>query len=273
MRIQVHGHRGCRAYLPENTIPGFQRALEFGVDSLELDIVVSADHQLVVSHEPYFSSNISLNPEGDPILDEDQLTHNIYRKKYSEIIKYDVGSSIHPTFKDQENFRCYKPLLAEVFEMFRIHPLVPGQKLCLFNIEVKFHPELVGHFYPNVDTYVKLLVDLIEKHEMSERVIIQSFDYDILRKTRELNPALFISALNDKEITVNECFSNLGFTPDAFGPNFELLNRQSVEYCKNLGVKVIPWTVNKKEDIQRIVDLEVDGIISDYPDLVFKYLN
>ena len=138
----------------------------------------------------------------------------------------------------------------------------------LFNIEVKFHPQLVDHFYPTVDTYVKLLVDLIEKHEMSERVIIQSFDYDILRKTRELNPSLFISALNDKEIPVKECFSNLGFTPDAFGPNFELLNRQSVEYCKGLGVKVIPWTVNEIEDMKRMIESGVDGIITDYPNRI-----
>ncbi len=272
MKIQVHGHRGCRAYMPENTIDGFQKAIDLGVDALELDVVVSKDHEIVVSHEPYFSSQISLDPFGKLIPSDEQLTHNLYQKNYEEIKTYDVGIARHDKFPEQQNKACYKPLLSEVFEVFNSHDLQENQDLCLFNIEVKFHPLLVPHYYPNEETFAKLLVNLVTKHKMTKRVIIQSFDYNILKWVKKLDDRLFISALNDKVQTAEECILELGFLPQAYGPDHTLLKQEDLNFCQKNGIQLIPWTVNEPQDIQKMIAFEVDGIISDYPDRVIQQL-
>ena len=135
--FEIEGHRGARGLLPENTIPSFIKALEYGVKTIELDVVVSRDNKLVVSHEPWFSSVISLDPKGNPIPAEKQKEHNIYNMNYSEIKKYDVGSLGNKDFPEQQKMKTYKPLLSEVF--VEIGKYVKKNKLqpVRYNIEIK----------------------------------------------------------------------------------------------------------------------------------------
>src|SRR5215510_6152780 len=114
-KFDIEGHRGCRGLMPENSIPAFLKALELGVDTLELDVVVSRDGQLVVSHEPFFSADFTLDPDGKRIPREKQTEYNLFRMDYAEIKKYDVGSIGNPRFADQVKVKTYKPLLSEVF--------------------------------------------------------------------------------------------------------------------------------------------------------------
>ena len=100
--IDYQGHRGCRGLLPENTIPAFKKALDLGVKTLEMDVVITKDKQVILSHEPWFSHEIALDPEGNPIQLETETSHRIYQMTFEETQNYDVGSKDHPRFPEQE---------------------------------------------------------------------------------------------------------------------------------------------------------------------------
>ena len=113
--FSIEGHRGARGYVPENTIPSFKKALEQGSDTLELDVVVSKDGKVVVSHEPWFSSVISLDKDGNAIPAEKEREYNIFQMPYSEVKLYDVGSMGNKGFPEQVKMKVAKPLLSDVF--------------------------------------------------------------------------------------------------------------------------------------------------------------
>ena len=101
--LDIQGHRGCRGLLPENTIPAFLKAIELGATTLELDVVISKDKQVVVSHDPYLSHMICLNAKGEAISEEEEKEYNLYKMSYAEIAQCDCGSQPHPGFPEQEN--------------------------------------------------------------------------------------------------------------------------------------------------------------------------
>ena len=112
----IQGHRGCRGEFPENTLPAFQHALEAGVTVLEMDVCISADGQVLVSHEPYMNSLYAIKPDGTPVLKSEEKGLNVYKMSYSEVRKFDVGSRGNPLFPEQKKVFAYKPLLEEVFQ-------------------------------------------------------------------------------------------------------------------------------------------------------------
>ena len=109
--FSIEGHRGARGWLPENTIPSFKKALEQGADTIELDVVVTKDNKLVVSHEPWFSSMISLDKDGKPIPADKQKEFNIYKMDYAEVRQFDVGSIGNKDFPQQQKMKVAKPHL------------------------------------------------------------------------------------------------------------------------------------------------------------------
>ena len=259
--MDIQGHRGCRGLYPENSLPAFSKAIELGVHTLELDVVISKDHKVVVSHEPYMNHLIALDVYGNTISKEKGLSYNLYQMTYDSIQMYDCGSKVHPRFPEQKKLKVYKPLLDEV--------IVLGDsmtnKTIRYNIEIKSLPEYDCIYTPNVEEFVKLVVEVIRSKKISERTTLQSFDLRALEFIKQQAPDITIALLVDDKESIQEKLKALSFQPDILSPYFKLLSAENVREFQEANLKVIPWTLNEINDMQQMIDFKVDGIITDYP--------
>lgn len=264
--LDVQGHRGCRGLMPENTIPGFIRALETGVNTLEMDVGITKDSQVIVSHDPYFHTHISTAPNGEEITENNMVSHNIFLLDYEEVIKYDVGLKSHPNFPIQRKIPAIKPKLSMVFETvesyIKNNKLIPVQ----YSIELKRKVDYDHQFHPAGETFSQLVIDVLDEYKLIDRVILQCFDVETLQIIRKKRPEIKLAYLIETEKDYRANLDLLGFIPEIYSPAFSLVDSELVNYCNSQNMKLIPWTVNEVSDLQRIMKLGVHGIISDYPD-------
>lgn len=267
--IDVQGHRGCRGLFPENSIPAFQKALELGVTTLELDLVISKDKKVVVSHEPFMNHEIALDIDGKEITEAEEKSFNLYKMTYDSIKMYDCGSKPHLKFPKQQKIKTYKPLLEEVIDLAEKQ----SKQTILYNIEIKSLPEWDNIFTPKVDEFVDLVLEIIKAKGISNRVTLQSFDVRTLEEIKRKAPSIMVSLLIDEFESINKKLRSMTFKPQILSPYYKLITKKNVERFHKKGFKVIPWTLNEEKDIQTMIDYKVDGIISDYPDRLIKILN
>jgi glycerophosphoryl diester phosphodiesterase len=265
-KLDIQGHRGARGLFPENTIPAFEAALKLGVNTLELDVVVSKDGQVVVSHEPFMNHEITLDVNGNPISESDEKSFNLYHMSYDSIRLYDVGSKLHPRFPNQIKMKVAKPLLSEVIKTAEKQS---GKKI-RYNIEIKSLPGYDGLFSPEVDEFVRLALEIIKSEKISKRTTLQSFDVRALESIHRQAPKIKTVLLVDGNESIDAKLSELTFKPKIISPYFELLDIVSVEKYHRQNFKVIPWTLNSEKDMKLMMEYKVDGIISDFPDLLLK---
>ena len=268
--FDIEGHRGARGLVPENTIPSFLKALEFGVDTLELDVVISRDNQIVVSHEPWFASVISLDKNGNPIPEEKEKEYNLYKMNYSEIKLYDVGSLGNKNFPEQQKMKVYKPLLKDVFGEVQKYIRKNKLKQVRYNIEIKSSPAGDNVYHPNTSVFARMIYDEVLANKMQKNVIIQSFDVRPLQELRKLPVKLPLALLVGNKDGIEKSIANLGFQPDTYSPHFSLVDEATVAYCRERKMKIVPWTVNEIADLERMSKFNLDGIITDYPDRAVK---
>lgn len=271
----IHGHRGCRGLLPENTIQAFRKALELGVDFLELDVVVSKDKKVVVSHEPYFNPIFSTKPDGKPVLSVKET--NIYELDYKEIRSYDVGLRGHSCFPDQNKVASFKPLLSDVIDLISAFRLSFSSKSFGLNIELKSLPFEYNVSQPEPFEFVSLVLKELHLIDSKVDVVLQSFDVNVLKilhwqrqSSLYFDISFLVEPEDDNEIDSN--LEKLGFKPDIWSPNFSVLSKTKVDYLHQKGIKVIPWTVNEISDMSQMLNLGCDGIITDYPDRAIAYI-
>jgi len=268
----IHGHRGCRGLLPENTIPAFLKATELGCDFLELDVIISKDGQVIISHEPWMSNLLCLTPDGDPILEADEQRHNLYTMTVAEIQRYDCGSIEHPDFPDQDQRKTNKPTLRELLEQVDEHALLSGVAPPSFNIEIKSDPALYGTFQPQPVPFAHAVIETIDSLGLAERCIIQSFDPAILEAVHAERDDLPLALLVETATDLNTALAQLTFKPTIYSPHFSMADSTLLSALRQKEIDLVVWTVNEPADIQRMFDLGVDGIISDYPDRVITIL-
>ncbi len=269
MQFDKQGHRGCRGLMPENTIPAMLKALEFGVTTLEMDICISKDKKVFLSHEPFFNHEISTKPNGTFITEVEELNYNMYQMNYDSIIKYDVGFKPHPRFPQQEKLKAIKPLLSDFFIAVKEYTKSSKKVFPYFNIETKTMPESDTIYHPSPKEFIELLMKEISSYKMENYVIIQSFDVRTLQYLNIQYPKIKTALLIEEteKTTIAEQLKKLGFTPTIYSPAFSLVNENLISYCHQQNIKIIPWTINTKEEIERLKKLGVDGIITDYPNL------
>lgn len=264
--FSIEGHRGARGYLPENTIPSFIKALEMGADTIELDLAVSRDGELVVSHEHWFSSVISSDPQGRPITPEKEKEHNIFKMDYREVKRYDVGIRGNRDFPLQQKVKAYKPRLKDVFKAVDRYAKKKRLKYIRYNIEIKSSPAGDGTFHPAPDIFAKLVADEIRAHKLEKTVIVQSFDVRPLQELKKIAPALPLALLVGNKDGIEKNLERLGFVPDTYSPHFSLVDAALVAFCHEKNMKIVPWTVNETSDLEKMKAFKLDGIITDYPD-------
>lgn len=264
--LDIQGHRGCRGLLPENSVEGFIKAIQLGVTTLEMDVVISKDDRVVVSHETYMSAKICLDSLGNEIASENAWQHNIYRMTYEQIRSYDCGSKVHPSFPEQQKIKTNKPLLSEVIDTVEQYILTNKLDEINYNIEIKSNPDKDGIYHPEPEKFAQLVLALITDKDIKPRTNIQSFDVRSLQEARKQAPEITLALLVGNELSAAENIKILGFKPAIYSPDYQLVDDGLVQYLKQEQIKLIPWTINEKEDMKRIIDLGVDGIITDYPD-------
>lgn len=260
IQVDIQGHRGARGVLPENSLEAFVYALEQGVTTLELDVVVSKDGQLVVSHEPWMSATICQNVEegNEP---------NIYKMTYAEVRSFDCGSRGNPRFPDQKKLTTYKPKLSEVFQIVESKRMDDGLPEVWYNIETKSTPEGDGVYHPVPQEFAQLLYNVVAANGMKDRVTIQSFDVRTLQamKNIDANIPLVLLVSESEDTGLDAKLEELGFVPQAYSPEYTLVDEALVAAVHDKNMKLIPWTVNDSTEMLKLLTLGVDGIITDYP--------
>jgi glycerophosphoryl diester phosphodiesterase len=228
--------------------------------------VVSKDKRIVVSHEPWFSHEISTAPDGTPINAATEKQFNIYEMSYNEILRFDVGKRGHARFPRQQPMPAVKPLLSEVFREVDAYCLRHNLQPVRFNIEIKSTPEGDGKFHPAPEEFAKLLYNELQQADIIARATVQSFDVRALQAMHKLDSTLSLALLVENTMSLRENLQRLGFTPDIYSPYYRLVNAELVAQVHQRGMKLIPWTVNSLSDMKALLELGVDGLITDYPD-------
>jgi glycerophosphoryl diester phosphodiesterase len=270
-KFDIQGHRGARGLQPENTIPAFLLALDTGVTTIEMDVVVTADKQVVVSHEPWMSAAFCTDPNGKPVTERNEKKFNLYKMTYNEIKQFDCGSRGNDKFPEQKKLAICKPLLSDVIVAVENHIKSFSRYEVDYNIEIKSEKELDGKFNPSPAEFSDRVYQLINEYLPTDRVIIQSFDFRVLAYWHQKYPDVRLAALVDNLKTIDENIKELGFKPAIYSPDYKLLSKDEIRYCHELKMKVIPWTVNDLNEMLELKTWNVDGFITDYPDRAVKY--
>jgi glycerophosphoryl diester phosphodiesterase len=285
--FDLQGHRGARGLAPENTLPAFARALTIGVTTLEMDAGLTEDDVVVIAHDRRLNPDIVRGPDGRWLAGR---TPAIRELTYRELQRYDVGrikpgsdySRRFPEQRRQDKIRI--PTLEEVFELTR-HARNTEVR---FNIETKISPEAPEETAPP-DVFVRALVKVVRDNGMASRTTIQSFDWRTLAIVQKEAPEIATSYLSSQQQALDNIqaghrenspwtagirFRDHGSVPKMvkaasgkiWSPNAADVTEALVKEAKSLGLAVLPWTVNERADMERLIDRGVDGLISDYPD-------
>ena len=267
--FDFEGHRGCRGLMPENTIPAFMKAIDLQVTTLEMDAVITKDKQVIISHEPFFNHEITTKADGSYVKEQDEKSLNIYEMTYAQTQTFDVGLKPHPRFPDQQKLRVQKPRLADVIDSAEAYAGSHSFRPIQYNIETKSQPATDGIYHPKPDEFVELIMAVIKEKKVEERVIIQSFDIRTLQYLHEHYPAIKTAYLfeppDDRSFAAR--LKELGFIPTIYSPDHTTVTVLLVKQCKELGIKLIPWTINDLSRMKELKQMGVDGMISDFPDL------
>lgn len=263
--FDLQGHRGCRGLMPENSIPGFIRAMDLGVSTLEMDVVISADSIAVVSHDAWLSPQICLDEMGLPLPAQSNRI-NLYRMPYADIRLFDCGLKGNPAFPAQEKISTHKPSLREALEAIEAHAAKTGRTGIRYNIELKSTPATDHLYHPAPQLFTTIVYRTLSDQIGFSRVTLQSFDLRILQEFRRLDPSLRLSLLIEKSRDPEMAIAALGFKPEVYSPHYSLLKVPDVQKLQAMGIAVIPWTVNNPRDMKKMLSLGVDGLITDYPD-------
>jgi glycerophosphoryl diester phosphodiesterase len=261
------GHRGARGLVAENTIPAFLKALSYPIQTLELDVVITRDSQVLVSHDPWMSAKICTQPDGTEITGENEKQFIILEMDYATIQGFNCGLK-HSGFPGQEPITVSKPLLTEVIDAVEKYCQENNRALPQYNIEIKSNPAWDNTLTPAPAVFAKLLLDLIEAKGIQARTTVQSFDIRSIEAVHQLNPTISQAYLVETAGNVQTKLGLLSFQPEIYSPHFELLNKSIVDTLHEKGMKVIPWTVNETKQMQKLITMGVDGIITDYPNRI-----
>ena len=242
--------------MPENTLPAFEYAIRIGADVLELDMAVTKDNVVVVSHDPLLEKPICSGPR-------DKVP--IHELTYKELLQWDCGAVKNPRFADQHPVPGTRmPTIDQVFAL-------SSRGSFDYNIETKIFadkPQLA----PDPDTFVKLVLEQIRKHRLEKRVILQSFDYRTLRAMKKIAPEIRLSALMENDDHRDFVAAARDAQAGIVSPNLALVTPEKTAAAHKTGLQVVPWTANTPAEWEALVKSKVDAIISDDPENLIGWL-
>lgn len=301
--FDLEAHRGGRDVRPENTLYSYAYAIELGATSIECDMQLTKDGQIVMSHNPILNSDITRDENGNYI---ENNKYDIRLMTVDELKKFDVGVmdpncgeyyDLHG--KTQFTYDAKIPTLEELMQLIQSY----GDKNIVLNIETKSYPDPASAGYKNnadPKKFVEVFNNIVKKYDMEDRVVLQSFDWQTLIEMKKLNPNISTSALwqeqpswgrdseslrryekkkspwlgglDIKDYQGNPVKAAHAIGADIISPYYTEISKQDVDEAHSLGMKVVPWTVNNEKDMTMLPDMGVDGIISDKPWLLKQVL-
>lgn len=301
--FDLEAHRGGRDIRPENTLYSYAYAIELGATSIECDMQLTKDGQIVMSHNPILNSDITRDENGNYI---ENNKYDIRLMTVDELKKFDVGVmdpncgeyyDLHG--KTQFTYDAKIPTLEELMQLIQSY----GDKNIVLNIETKSYPDPASAGYKNnadPKKFVEIFNNIVKKYDMEDRVVLQSFDWQTLIEMKKLNPNISTSALwqeqpswgrdseslrryekkksswlgglDIKDYQGNPVKAAHAIGADIISPYYTEISKQDVDEAHSLGMKVVPWTVNNEKDMNMLLDMGVDGIISDKPWLLKQVL-
>jgi glycerophosphoryl diester phosphodiesterase len=273
--------------------------VKLGVKTLELDVVISADGKVVVSHDAYMSSDFMRKPDGSDISKEEERGMSLYKMTYDSIRRFDAGTKPHPRFPGQVKMKAYRPLLSDLIDSVEAYVETNKLKPVYYNIETKISPAGDGIYNPTPDVFVKAMMEVINKKAISKRVTIQSFDVRTLQILHKTEPKLTLSLLafgksdalaklktqglsaeDEKKLKQSPLFNGaggleedlkkLGFVPNIYSPYYTTVDAEMVKKVHAKKMLILPWTVDEEKDMTALGQLGVDGIITNSPDKLVK---
>jgi glycerophosphoryl diester phosphodiesterase len=262
------GHRGTRGLMPENTIPSMTRAIAEGANIIEVDIYTSRDGQVIVTHDAFINREFSLLPDGQEIPQEDAKKYIVHQMDYAEIRAFDVGTKYYSAYPQQKKIRTYIPLFAELIDSVEQYTATHKLPRTIYNIELKTSVKNDSVYNAKPKELVDAVMKIVRQKNLGNRFYIQSFDVRPLQVVHQDYPDVAIGFLTNSKKTMTENIQELGFYPHIYSPQYELVTPEMVQACKARHMRLIPWTVNTTEEMKALIDLGVDGIITDYPDLL-----
>lgn len=301
--FDLEAHHGGRDVRPENTLYSYAYAIELGATSIECDMQLTKDGQIVMSHNPILNSDITRDENGNYI---ENNKYDIRLMTVDELKKFDVGImdpncgeyyDLHG--KTQFTYDAKIPTLEELMQLIQSY----GDKNIVLNIETKSYPDPASAGYKNnadPKKFVEIFNNIVKKYDMDDRVVLQSFDWQTLIEMKKLNPNISTSALwqeqpswgrdseslrryekkkspwlgglDIKDYQGNPVKAAHAIGADIISPYYTEISKQDVDEAHSLGMKVVPWTVNNEKDMNMLLDMGVDGIISDKPWLLKQVL-
>ncbi|RKO72884.1 glycerophosphodiester phosphodiesterase [Sphingobacterium puteale] len=268
-KLSLEAHRGGRGLYPEESIAAMKNSIDLPqVTTLEMDCHITKDRKVVVFHDDYLNPKFVLKPDGSELAEKDKSL-KIFAINYKDLLKYDIGSKFYKEFPEQKKQVTRIAKLADLIDSTEAYALQKRNAPLFYNIEVKSSENKDGIYHPRVEEFVDLVVQVITEKKIAARTVIQSFDIRAVKYLNKAYPQIKVSYLIDANYAKNatETIEALGFTPFIISPQYKLVNRDFVKQYHKANVKVIPWTVNTKAEIEQLKVLKVDGIISDYPNL------
>jgi glycerophosphoryl diester phosphodiesterase len=256
-KILVHGHRGARARRPENTLPAFQYAIEQGVDALEMDMAVTKDNVIVISHDPILQPPVCTAPAGGKAV--------IHTLTLAEVRQWDCGAVQNPHFASQQTVPGTRvPTLDDVFQL-------ASRGDFDYNIETKSFLDK-PEYTPAPEEFARMVLAKIREYKIEKRIILQSFDFRTLVAMRKLAPEIRLSALVDRDQRDFSAIVADAGEAEIISPEFHLVPAAKVEAAHEAGLQVVPWTADAPADWDRLISAKVDAIITDDPAELIAYL-
>ncbi|MBS1854582.1 MAG: glycerophosphodiester phosphodiesterase [Acidobacteria bacterium] len=255
-RILVHGHRGARALRPENTLPAFEYAIAQGVDVLEMDMAVTKDNVIVISHDPMLRAPVCTGPRNNVV---------IHTLTLAEVRQWACGEVRNPLFPKQQPVPGTRmPTLDDVFQLV-------SRGTFEYNIETKSFPEK-PEYTPPPDEFARMVLEKIRRYKLEKRVILQSFDFRTLVSMRKLAPEIRLSALTSTDKRDFAAITADAARAEIISPEFHLVTPAKVEAAHKAGLQVVPWTADTEANWDRLIEAKVDAIITDDPASLIAYL-
>lgn len=270
--IDLQAHRGGAGLMPENTFTSMKNALDLGVNTLEMDLQISADGKVVVSHDNYFHYRCAIRPDGTPV-EKGEPKEYLYTMPYDSIAKYEVGLKSWEQWPQKALISEHVPLASELIDYTEKYARDNHIPLPGYNIEIKSaQGDGEGSLWPEYKYFCDTCIPMLLSKKLGKRLIVQTFDVRSMEYIHENWPDVTLSFLTKKDTDIEEILSRVSFKPEWWSPHFSVVTPENVSYCHSLGINVVPWTVDEPVDINRMSECGVDAIISNYPDRLIDIL-
>ena len=272
--VEVEAHRGGMGLYPEETLAAMLNAVQLGVNTLEMDLCITQDKKVILSHDRYFHPRYSSHPDGTPVVTGEPKTW-LYEMPYSEVVKWDVGNRFNPAWPEKHCMPAVKPLAADVIAAVEQFTANTGHYPMNYDIEIKSDVSgnggEEGVNWPEYHEFADLCMEVLLSLDLGDRLMVQCFDERVLNYLHEKYPGVTLAYLvEDYETDFDEYMSKLDFTPEWLSAPHANVDADLIAKARARGMKVNTWTVDERDEMRRLIELGVDAIISNYPDRLLE---